>query len=385
MESESNLKKKRIMQKNQKLIYLVMFALFAVSCTMNKSLTGSKSVITPLSEKTLVSEGSLVYGLPLTVIDVELEAEHVIEKPGPYSRFAADLLGLTDVIKTENEFWTITGITLGTHEELDPEEFYVIEASTLFQTNVLALKKSGLIMDLNPGLYNSNNDMDLKSHNDIGRSGIYDLGSDEYFQERKDTLYRIVNTDTAFVRIPYLIEKKQKLTMDQLAEKAAIRLMELRDGKHLILTGETNLFPQDEAAIKEMNRLEKEYTELFTGKTVKVKRKFKYHLIPLKDDTGKQVTLCRFSESAGPAESIDKSGLPVILEFIPEVKTRNLNIISGKSGSSSAQKNEKLFYRVPDVVNVRVTIGDEVRGISRKLIYQFGEIVRLPANYIIGK
>ena len=85
-------------------------------------------------------------------------------------------------------------------------------------------------------------------------------------------LYKIVNVDTAFIRIPYLVEKKQKLTVDQLAEKAAIRLMELRDGKHLILTGETNVFPQNEAAINEINRLEKDYTELFTGKTLKDKR-----------------------------------------------------------------------------------------------------------------
>lgn len=382
--SESNLNKKRIMQKINKLIYLVVLTLFAVSCATNKSLTGSKSVITPFSEKNVVSEGSLVYGLPLTVIDVEIEAERVIEKPGPYSRFAADLLGLTDVIKSEKEVWTITGITLSTHEELDPEEFYVIEASSLFQTNVLALKKSGLIMDLNPGLYNSYGNIDQKSQNEITRSGIYDLGSDEYFRARKDTLYRIVSVDTAFVRIPYLVEKKQKLPMDQLAEKAAIRLMELRDGKHLILTGETNLFPQDEAAIKEMNRLEKEYTELFTGKILKEKLKFNYQVIPRKNDTGRQVTLCRFSESVGPAESTDKSGAPVILEFVPEMKTRNLNIITGKSGSSSAQKFDKLFYRVPDVVNVKVTIGDGVLSISRKLIYQFGEIVRLPANYIIG-
>jgi hypothetical protein len=358
---------------------------FAASCATNKNFTGSKSVITPLSDKTILSEGSLVYGLPLTVFDIEIEAERVIEKPGPYSRFAADLLGLTDVIKSEEEFWKITGITLNTHEELDPEEFYVIESSTLFQTNVLALKKSGLIMDLNPGLYNSNIEMGQKPENEVSRSGIFDLGSDEYFQARKDTLYRIVNVDTAFVRIPYLVEKKQKLSIDQLAEKAAIRLMELRDGKHLILTGETNLFPQDESAIKEMNRLEKEYTELFTGKIVREKRKFNYQVIPRKDDTGKQVTLCRFSESAGPAELTDKAGSPVIIEFVPEMKTRNLNIISGKSGSSSAQKYDKLFYRVPDVVNVRVTIGDEVISISRKLIYQFGEIIRLPANYIIGK
>jgi hypothetical protein len=384
MVSESNLNKKRTMQKIHKLIYLVMLALFAASCAMNKSLTGSKNVITPLSEKTIVSEGSLVYGLPLTVIDVEIEAERVIEKPGPYSRFAADLLGLADVIKSENEAWNITGITLSAHEELDPEEFYVIEASSLFQTNVLVLKKSGLIMDLNPELYNSYRHMDQKSQNDINRSGIYDLGSDEYFQARKDTLYRIVSLDTAFVRIPYLVEKKQKLSMDQLAEKAAIRLMELRDGKHLILTGETNLFPQDEAAIKEMNRLEKEYTELFTGKILKEKHKFNYQIIPRKNDTGRRVTLCRFSESVGPADSTDKAGAPVILEFVPEMKTRNLNIITDKSGSSSAQKFDKLFYRIPDVVNVKVTIGDEVLSISRKLIYQFGEIVRLPANYIIG-
>ena len=372
------------MQKNQKLIYLFMIALVAASCATNKNLTGSKSVITPLSDKTSVSEGSLVYGLPLTVVDIEIEAERVIEKPGPYSNFAADLLGLTDVIKSENEFWTITGITLNTHEEIDPEELYIIEATTLFQTNALALKKSGLILDLNPGLYKSYNNMDHKSQNDMNRSGIYDLGSDEYFQERKDTLYRIVNVDTAFVRIPYLVEKKQKLSIDQLAEKAAIRLMELRDGKHLILTGETNLFPQDEAAIKEMNRLEKEYTELFTGKIVKEKQKFNYQVIPRKEDTGKQVTLCRFSESTGPAESTDKSGSPLIMDFVPEMKTRNLNIISGKSGSSSSQKYDKLFYRVPDVVNVRVMIDKEVLGKSRILIYQFGEIVRLPANYIIG-
>jgi len=214
---------------------------------------------------------------------------------------------------------------------------------------------------------------------------IYDLGSDEYFQEERDTLYRIISLDTAFVRIPYLVEKKQKLTIDQLAEKAAIRLMELRDGKHLILTGETNLFPQDEAAIKEINRLEKEYTELFTGKTLNEKQTFKYQVTPRKDMSGNQVTLCRFSELTGPAESTEKSGTPVIIEFIPELKTRNLNIVSARSRSSSSPNYDKLFYRVPDVVNVRIAIADKVLNNSRKLIYQFGETVRLPANYIIGK
>jgi hypothetical protein len=134
-----------------------------------------------------------------------------------------------------------------------------------------------------------------------------------------------------------------------------------------------------------MNRLEKEYTELFTGKTLKEKRKFNYQVIPRKDLTGKPMTLCMFSESAGPLSSTEKTGSPVIIEFIPEMKTRNLNLISGKAGNTSSQKYDKLIYRVPDVVTVKVTIGNEVINTSRKLIYQFGDVVRLPANYIIGK
>lgn len=373
------------MQSSIRLTLFMVLALVMGSCAMNKNHSSSRAVVRHLSDNATITEGSLVYGLPLTVVDVEIETERTIEKPGPYSRFAGDLLGLTDVIKVENELWSIKGITVNTHQELDPGEFYVIEASSVFQTNVLELKKTGLILDLNPEIYEGGNYPDRRINSDIARLNVYDMGSDEYFQDKRDTLYRLVSVDTAFVRIPYLVEKKQKLTTDQLAEKAAIRLMELRDGKHMILTGETNVFPQNEAAINEMNRLEKEYTELFAGKILKERRRFNYQVIPQKDMLGKQIKLCIFSELNGPMALTEKSGSPVMIEFIPEMKTGNLNILSGKSGNSSSQKYDKLFYRVPDVASVKVTIGNEVLNTSRRLVYQFGEVVRLPANYIIGK
>jgi hypothetical protein len=373
------------MQGSIRLTLFMVLALVIGSCATNKNHYNSKAVIKPLSNEPGITEGSLVYGLPLTVVDVEIEIERTIEKPGPYSRFAGDLLGLTDVIKVENESWSIKGITVNTHQEIDPGEFYVIEASSVFQTNVLELKKAGLILDLNPEIYEGRNYPDRRINQDIARLNVYDMGSDEYFQDRRDTLYRLVSVDTAFVRIPYLVEKKQKLTTDQLAEKAAIRLMELRDGKHMILTGETNVFPQNGAAINEMNRLEKEYTELFTGKTLKETRRFNYQVIPQKDMSGKQITLCMFSEKTGPVSATDKSGSPVIIEFIPELKTRNINEVSGKSKSSSSQKFDKLFYRIPDVVNVKISSEHEILNTSRRLIYQFGDIVSLPSNYIIGK
>jgi hypothetical protein len=366
-------------------VCFTLAVLLAASCASNKKMSDSKNFVNPLSEMTAVQEGSLIYGLPLTVMDIEIEAERIIEKPGPYSRFAGDLLGLTDIIKTDNEFWKLKSINVGTHQELDPDEFYVIGTSTLFYTNVLALKESGLILDLNREIQNSSDLIENDRKTDLSSLKIYDLGADEYYQNRKDTLYKVVSVDTAFVKIPYLIEKKQKLTIDMLAEKAAVRLMELRDGKHLILTGETNVFPQNEAAINEINRLEKEYTELFTGKILKEVRTFSFHIIPVKDSAGKQTTICWFSESTGPGTTSMKSAIPVNMEFIPEMKTSHIREISSKETGSSGAKYNKLFYRIPEVVTIRVTFGNELINTSRKLIYQFGEVLRLPENYIIGK
>jgi hypothetical protein len=368
------------------LLYLACI-LLVISCAPSQRAASGGPVITPLAGKSEIRDGSLVYALPMTVIDVFMETERVIELPGPYSRYAGDYLGLSDVITEENEYWTIKSITIRTHEELDPSEFYVIETNTMFQTNLLSMKKAGLILDLNPqvySIYDSHKGQVAGKDADLEPLRVLDLGADEYYLSQSDTAYRIVNFDTGFVRIPYLVEKKRKLSVDQLAERAARRLMELRDGKHLILTGEANVFPQSEAAIAEMNRLEKEYTELFTGKTWKETKTFTYQIIPRKEMAAKPVTLFRFSEVTGPGATTDKTGTPVMVEFTPEQKTRDLAVLRRTQPPQSAMRYDKIYYRVPDVVNIKVYLGNEILNSSRRLIFQFGEVMQLPSNYIIG-
>jgi hypothetical protein len=168
------------------------------------------------------------------------------------------------------------------------------------------------------------------------------------------------------------------LPLDQLAEKAAKRLMELRDGKHLILTGEATVFPQSSAAIDEINKMEKSYTELFTGKTIKESFTFTYEVIPQKSMLGKPEVIFQFSDKTGPSKT---GGKPVTMEFTPEKKTNGLAV----AGKGKDTKYDKIFYRAPDVVGIKVLYGSEKLLEARKLIYQFGEVVQLPANYIIGK
>jgi hypothetical protein len=360
-------------------------AFLLYSCTTSRKLTEPDNVIMPLSGSNVPREGSIIYGLPRTVFTFNVEFERTIEKPGPYARYAGDLLGLDNVISSENETWSIEAITVNTREELDPSEYYVIESTSLFQTNVLALRKEGLILDLDPESFDSSVNFHSPNEQEINQFSNRDLGSDEYYMIQRDTAYKRLSIDSSFVRVPYVVEKKKRLGTDQLAERAAKRLMELRDGEHMILTGEANVFPQSDAAILEINRLEKEYMELFTGKTIREKISYTYHIVPAKDAENKPLTLFQFSDLTGPSAGNSKNGTPVTVEFVPEQKTKDLTIIRKQKEEPAAPVYDKLYYRVPDMVNLRVARGPEVFLNTRRLVYQFGQVIQLPANFIIGK
>ncbi len=367
------------------IVILMLFTVITNSCSLFRKQKTPDLVITPLSDTIIMRSGSLIYALPMTVFTVSVQMERTIELPGPYAKYAGELLGLTDVIMQEDEHWEIKDITVSSHEEVDPSEFYVIESSTLQQTNALALKKSGLIMDLNPGLNVPVVAGSAGKEFNINDFRSFDLGADEYFRVNTDTAYKRARVDGQFIRIPYVVEKNTRLTSGELAQRAAKRLMELREGKLMVLTGEANVYPQDASSINELNRLEKEYTDLFTGKIITQTRSFNYQVIPTPEMSGRQVRLFNFSEVTGPESESTSNGIPVMMEMNPEKKTKDVTIISSQKGDTGKVLPDKLYYRIPDVADLRIKIGDDVLYNSRRLVYQFGQIVQLPSNYIIGK
>lgn len=369
-------------------IAIISLPFFMTSCFVKKAVSDKpQTVITPLGDKITVFDGSLVYALPMTVFNVTVEFEQTIEKPGPYAKFASDLLGLKDVISAERETWQIKSIIVEQKEEIDPSEYYVIESNTLMQLNALSLKKTGLILDLNPQAYESEK-RTLDSSEKVNRLLTYaDLGANEYYVSRSDTAYRLVKLDTAFIRIPYLVERKKPLSLEQLAERAAKTLLELREGKHLILTGEANVFPQSDAAIDEINKMEKELMALFAGKTATVKKIMKYIYIPQKDNNGKPQELFRFSVLSGPSAPGSGTGSAVTAEAEPVGKFKDITYITRPTSKETEglKAFDRLYYRIPEVVTLRIRYQNETLYEGRQLVYQLGDLVQLPANYIIGK
>jgi hypothetical protein len=154
----------------------------------------------------------------------------------------------------------------------------------------------------------------------------------------------------------------------------------------MILTGETNIFPQDGSAIDEINRLDHEYTALFAGKSWTEVRHYRIWFTPQISMAGTKTTIFSFSETGGMTDAGSNNGEPVSIEFIPSGKTRDLNLIVRPVVSEKEiAVADKLFYRVPDVVEMRVSLGNRTICTARKLIYQFGNTVALPSNFIIGK
>jgi hypothetical protein len=358
--------------------------LIIASCSAGNRAVSSAPFIVPLTDTVTLTDGSIIYALPQTVFTIKVDMERTIEIPGPYSRYAAEFLGITDAISQESESWTITAIIVNTHEELDPSEYYVIKSNSFLRSNALSLRREGLILDINPRQFLAAERQTVGDGQDVGQFRFADLGSDEYFYIQRDTAYQRVSIDSTFIRLPYIVDSRRRLTQTQLAENAARRIIEIRDGKHLILTGETNVYPQSEAGINEINKMEKEYTELFAGKVIKENRSHTVTFIPEPGMERRSITLFQFSELTGPVTGQSSGGVAITAELIPEQKTRALTIVNNNQRPGGVTF-DKLFYRAPDIVNLRISMGREVLFNSRKMVYQFGETIQLPANFIIAK
>lgn len=366
-------------------LFISILAILAAGCSAFGVKTAGDNVVLPLGDKISVTEGSLVYALPLTVFEIEVIAEKRIGIPGPYARFAQEMTGLDRIIKAGSESWSLVDITLNTIEELDPSQFYVIQGTTLMQTNMLALRKSGLVLDINPALYDHTGYGEVQSGSYNPGPLFPDRGAYEYGSTRTDTAYRVVKADTAFIRIPYLVQSKKGITPEEEAREAADRLFELREGRHMILTGETNIFPQDGAAIDEINRLESEYTALFAGKTWTERKSFRIWVTPDLAMAGRKTPVFTFSEAAGVSTAVSDGGAQAVMEITPSGKTGALNMLTSETSQKETSSTDKLYYRVPDVAEITITLGNERLCTARKLVYQFGKIVNLPSNFIIGK
>ena len=289
--------------------------LLLISLTVNLNLTFAQQ------KNTVNINGT--YLTPKTSIIVELVVRKEVVKTGPYSRYSSQFLGVIAPLN-DKEQYSIEAIKL--------------KGSTYGQISKVAKKGDEQKQNFQRGhlLFDDSESMFL----DRGIESTYsENGADK--------------------------------SLKTMAKEAAETIFKIRRRRFDLITGEfgENVFNAGmDAALKEMNKIEKNYIELFLGKNSIEYLTYQYEIIP--EQGRENYMLCRFNKKNGIVDNQNITGTPVLLTTIDENRVV-------KEPTPKKQKKTDIpakKYIVADVAFCKISIGKEIFAEKRISVYQFGEI-----------
>lgn len=362
----------------KKFIYYMAIAALLAGCASTEPLNFR---VTPLGQEPAKVKEQHVYALPQTVLKVEVTLREVRSVPGPYWEYAEKYLGLKEVVKTKSSRWNIWDVAIAQHQELDPQHFYSLNVleGMLDRESLTPYLEQGIIMTGSETIHESIKGNGLQSTSRDNFIRYEDLGVSNNFEERTETMYKTIVTDTAFVEVPVqriVVEQKSSATK---AREAAGSLLELRTRRFEMLTGEYEVYPDGEAmgaSIQKLDQMEASYLSLFTGKTITRVLKRTWFIVPEQGVEPSAYPLDVFSNILGfvPPEMNEGQLLEVVIE--PMGKT----IRAGGYFSPSSVPANALLYRIPDLVELKVMLGEQALSTHRISIFQSGHMLTAPIH-----
>jgi hypothetical protein len=360
----------------KKLVYYIALAAMFAGCSSTEPL---KVQVTPVGQEPAKAKEKYFYALPETVLKVEVTLREERSVRGPYWEYAEKYLGLKDVLQKNSSRWSIWDITIGQHKEMDPQQLYTVNIyEGLFNEGLLApYLEQGVLLKGTETIDESAKGNGLQSTIRDNYIRYEDLGVSNNFEERTETMYKTIVTDTAFVEVPVqrtVVEQKSSATK---AKEAADFLLELRTRRFELLTGEYEAYPDGvamEATIQKLDQIEASYLSLFTGKTITRVLKRTWFIVPEKGVGQSIYPLDIFSDELGFVPAALKVGQPLEVVISPMGK---INRLAGTFTATEIPYNT-LIYRIPDQVELKVLLGEEILATHRLSIYQSGSLVTGP-------
>ncbi len=364
------------MNRNLLIFSLTVILFLAQSCATTSTFQVSKVGNEP--EKTTEK---VVYVLPQTALFVTVNFEKETFIPGPYRIFSEKYLGMKSLIDEPGFSYRITGVDVKTTTQPDENQYYSINVLSGHPDlqNFLRLGQEGLVLDPSH-LYEFTN-YNEKAPAIEEAPYFTDLSVKKNLRETTDTLYKTMIRDSSYVRIPVVRKQKEAKTVEQKAEEAANFIIKIRKRRFKLLDGEYKVFPKGDAlalSVKELDKLEKEYLALFLGKTIRQQYTRSFVVVPEASANKQAVTIARFSGQIGLTDQENTTGNEVIVEIQPLNKVRELRKDAANYPDPQMQNN--LFYRIPDLADIRVRVSSDILYESRVSIYQAGAMVNLPVG-----
>lgn len=301
-------------------------------------------------EPTNVTEGQsqLIYSLPVTELVFDLEVEKTSQIPGPYYQYSERYLATNQVIVEAKTTYKLKNTSLNTNALPDPQRTYAIPESKFTALQQITVNKKGLLTGIN--------------------CEATSTAKKEIKKEKKEIYaHNVLNV------LPLTEEYLMAGSTARLAEGAAKQIYRIRESRISLLTGDLEHMPADGASIKtmltELNRMEKELTELFTGKT---RTETIHHSIRVTPrEAADKMLLFRVSAHKGLVDVNDLSGAPYFINIVPQKQNT-------QPANPKAKKTKTALYSIlPAQTTVSMSDGVNIILSQNIAMPQFGILIPL--------
>jgi len=335
----------------------------------------------------------IFYSLPRTVVKIDVKIDKVENYKGPYADFALRFLGLKNVIQSNSIDYKISGITITTYPEPDPDQYYFAEIGDKFskteKSTVLSLSETGVIL----GTLNEPADTTgevLQISKPLDNSGepekdafgeLFKYSADVSVFEKVDTIIRKINVDTMTIERQYYKRTMIEKSPEQKAKEAADYISKIKENRFNLISGtqEVNYNRETlEYMDNQLKTMEKEYLKLFTGVSLHKNLSFSYKYIPVPNQINTEIPVFKFLKSKGIID-LDEQGGRVITIKIQRVGNTT-TVANYLKKAEKETKTQGFSYRIPELARVVVKLDENTQEETQCLVSQLGVITNLPPS-----
>lgn len=303
-------------------------------------------------------QSGFYYSLPQTMLKLDFVIEEVQCEPGPLSGYASMYFSMDESIEYASTEYRMLDVQMSKLATPDPNATFFVSVSS-------GRGGSKASFDILPnGIIRS-----------VGSGSALDAA--EEAKTMSDNSVSPTSCVTGSTNNGFISLMTSGKTDAQLAREAADKIAEIRKAKmELLGFYETAYLPE---TFKEMNErldtMEAEYLSLFLGKRIKKTIVKTVYVIPSKEVITQ--TVAKFSEKEGLTVGTSGTGNPISVQTLPLSTTAAINAPSQSAVESMSYEN-KLFYRVPEVANVKVSYNYNTLAEERVVVSQLGVLLMAP-------
>lgn len=379
--------------KNLKFTFVLIVIIGLSGCAIQTN-TQSNTRVRKVEAGMKAADYAMYYSLPRTVLDVEVVVNKKITNPGPFAAYAERFLGLKGVPTRQSIEYSITEIRVNTHAEKDPGQMYRIETSGKPVGARVSLTADGMIrginLPVNPDVAVSQEAIEKLNERKFDYPEYPDLTLRKNTEPIPDTIYRLVRTDTSFIKIPLISKVEDQKSLLLQAQEAATNLMSLREGRFKLLNGDYAYKENDgsrlpessalEVIVKELGSMEEGYLSLFAGRSQTERQTMRFTFTPTGQGLIETDNLFSFSAGNGIEAPETAGSDPVIMQLSRDL-ANPMDQLQWAEDSKTV-KIPGLAYRIPEKTRVEIKKGADLLFVRDFLVAQTGRVDYVPASVL---